>query len=61
MDFHLDVGFQVVEITLNTFPDIIIVKARVFLIQEIRFVIFFVRNLCRLYEFLPLNDLSRCN
>jgi hypothetical protein len=31
------------------------------LIQEIHFVSFLIKNLCGLYEFLPLHDLSRCN
>jgi hypothetical protein len=46
-------------ITLNKFPDIILVKTRVFLIQEILFVFFLIRNLCGLYKFLPLRNLSQ--
>jgi hypothetical protein len=50
-----------IEIKLNAFPDVLIVKTRVFLIQEIRFAFFLNRNLCGLYKFLPLRNLSRSN
>jgi hypothetical protein len=61
MDFDLDVKLQVVEITLNTFSNFIIIKTRVFFIHEIHFISFFVRKLCGLYGFLPLRSLSRSN
>ncbi len=54
-------SFRYVEITLNTFPNFIIIKTRVFLIQEIHFISFLVGNLCGLYKFLPLRNLSRSN
>ncbi len=52
-------SFKLVERTLNPFPNLIVIKARLFLIQEICF--FFIRNLCRLYKFLPLHNLSQNN
>jgi hypothetical protein len=52
-------GVRLVEVTPNTFPDVIVIKTRVFLIQEICFAFFFVRNLCGLYEFVPLCNLSQ--
>jgi hypothetical protein len=59
MDFDLDSNFRIVEIARNAFPNLVVIKTRVFLIQEVCFVFLLLRNLCGLYEFLPLCDLSR--
>ncbi len=60
-DSHPDVGCQVSWDNTQKFPDVIIIKTRVFFIQEISFVFFLIRNLCGLFDIFPLQDLSQCN
>ncbi len=59
MDFDPNVKFQVSWDNTQYIPKLY--DTRVFLIQEIHFIFLIIRNLCRLYEFLPFRNLSRSN